>query len=123
MTWNESTLARIVSADDLKISPFRADGETFGTPTWIWSVAVGDALYVRAYNGRRSRWYRSAIEQGAGRIHAAGEVFDVTFEQAAEDVEALVTLAYEQKYRGSTYLPPMIAAGPVSATVRIRPRA
>jgi hypothetical protein len=25
---------------------------TYGTPTWIWSVAVDGALYVRAYNGR-----------------------------------------------------------------------
>ena len=34
-------------ADDLHISPFREDGVTYGTPTWIWSVAVDDALYVR----------------------------------------------------------------------------
>ncbi len=33
---------------------------------WIWSVVVDGDLYVRAYKGQRSRWYRSAIEQGAG---------------------------------------------------------
>jgi hypothetical protein len=26
---------------------------TYGTPIWIWSVAVDDALYVRGYNGQQ----------------------------------------------------------------------
>src|SRR6516164_1850920 len=34
-----------------------------GTPTWIWSVAVDDALYVRGYNGQNSRWYQAAVRQ------------------------------------------------------------
>ena len=57
-TWSKEELRKIAEADDLHISPFREDGKTYGTPTWIWSVAVGDALYVRAYNGKSSRWYR-----------------------------------------------------------------
>ena len=55
-------LNRIGEADDLKISPFRDDGVTYGTPTWIWSVVVDDDLYVRAYNGTRSRWYQAALK-------------------------------------------------------------
>ncbi|MBV8228112.1 MAG: DUF2255 family protein [Verrucomicrobia bacterium] len=43
---------RIAQVDDLHISPLREDGVTYGTPTWIWSVAVEGALYVRAYNGQ-----------------------------------------------------------------------
>ena len=42
---------RIAEADNLHISPFREDGVTYGTPTWIWSVAVDGALYFRGYNG------------------------------------------------------------------------
>ena len=49
--WPKDELRRIAETDDLQISPFREDGATYGTPTWIWSVAVDDALYVRAYNG------------------------------------------------------------------------
>ena len=56
MTWSKDELRRIAEADDLHISPFREDGNTYGTPTWIWSVAVDGDLYVRAYNGRDSRW-------------------------------------------------------------------
>jgi len=42
-TWSQDTLRKIAEADDLHIAPFREDGETYGTPTWIWSVAVDDA--------------------------------------------------------------------------------
>ena len=45
-TWTKDELHRIAVADDLHISPFRDDGKTYGTPTWIWSVVVDDALYL-----------------------------------------------------------------------------
>ena len=70
--WTKEELRKIAEADDLHIAPFREDGVTYGTPTWIWSVAVGNALYVRGYNGTTSRWYEAALRQKAGRIIAAG---------------------------------------------------
>src|SRR5947209_19700822 len=78
--WSREELRRIAEADDLHVSPFREHGLTYGTPTWIWSVAVDDALYVRAYNGHNSRWYQAAGRQKAGRITAAGMTKEVTFE-------------------------------------------
>jgi len=69
-TWSKNELRKIAEADDLHISPFREDGKTYGTPTWIWSVAVDDALYVRGYNGQSSRWYQAAVGQKAGTINA-----------------------------------------------------
>ena len=71
-TWSKDELRKIADTDDLHISPFREDGKTYGTPTWIWSVVVDDGLYVRAYNGQNSRWYKAAMRQQAGRIRAAG---------------------------------------------------
>jgi hypothetical protein len=41
---------------------------------------VDDALYVRGYNGQKSRWYQAAVRQKAGRIIAAGMTKEVTFE-------------------------------------------
>jgi hypothetical protein len=79
-TWPKDELRKIVEADDLHISPFREDGKTYGTPTWIWSVVVDDGLYVRAYNGQNSRWYQAALWRKAGRITAAGMTKEVTFE-------------------------------------------
>ena len=55
MTWSKDELRKIAAADDLHISPFREDGVTYGTPTWIWSVAVDDALTGRILVGIRPR--------------------------------------------------------------------
>jgi hypothetical protein len=44
-------LRKIAATDDLRISPFREDGVTYDTTTWIRSVVVENALYVRAYGG------------------------------------------------------------------------
>jgi hypothetical protein len=120
--WAKADLLKIAEADDLHIAPFREDGVTYGTPTWIWSVAVGDALYVRAYSGRESRWYQAAVRQKAGRIVAAGMKRDVTFEPADGSINAVIDDAYRKKYRGSPYLAPMIGAHARSATVKVTPR-
>lgn len=119
--WPDDVLNAIATSDDLHVAPFREDGHTYGTPTWIWSVVVDDALYVRAWNGRRSRWFQAALTQHAGRITAAGAEHDVQFEEADPAVNARVDAAYEHKYAGSPYLPPMLQDGPTSATVRILP--
>lgn len=120
--WQKDDLRRISEADDLHISPFREDGETYGTPTWIWSVAVNNALYVRAYNGQNSRWYRAAVRQKAGRIAAAGETREVTFEPVDGPISELIDDAYRNKYRTSPYLGSMIGARARTATVKVMPR-
>jgi len=120
--WPKDELRKIAESDDLHISPFREDGATYGTPTWIWSVTVDDALYVRGYNGQNSRWYKAAVGQKAGRIMAAGMTKEVTFEKVGESINDRIDDAYRAKYRGSPYLKPMINAQARSATVRIVPR-
>jgi hypothetical protein len=120
--WSKDELQRIAAADDLYIAPFREDGTTFGTPTWIWSVAVDDALYVRAYNGTRSRCYQAAMQQNSGRITAAGLTKDVTFESVTGPLNERIDEAYRAKYGGSPYLSPMIGARARAATVKVMPR-
>jgi hypothetical protein len=120
--WSKDELRRIAEADDLHISPFHEDGVTYGTPTWIWSVAVDDALYVRAYNGQSSRWYQAALRQKAGRITAAGMTKEVTFEPVDGSINDRIDDAYRAKYRGSLYLGPMIGARARAATVKVLPR-
>jgi len=121
-TWSEEELRKIAEADDLNIAPFREDGMTYGTPTWIWSVAVDDALYVRGYNGQNSRWYQAAVRQKAGRIIAAGMTKEVTFEPVDGPIHDRIDEAYRAKYHSSPYLKPMIGARARSATVSIMPR-
>ncbi len=120
--WPNDDLRKIAQADDLHVSPFREDGATFGTPTWIWSVAVGGALYVRAYNGQSSRWYQAALRRKAGRITAAGMTKEVAFEPVDGPINDRIDDAYRAKYRGNPYLSPMIGARARSATVKVLPR-
>ena len=121
-TWSPEELERIAKSDDLHISPFREDGGTYGTPTWIWSVVVDDALYVRGYNGQNSTWYQAAVQQKAGRIIAAGMMKEARFEPADGPINERIDATYRAKYSESPYLKPMISARARSATVRIMPQ-
>jgi hypothetical protein len=121
-SWSKEELRKIAGSDDLHISPFREDGVTYGTPTWIWSVVVDGNLYVRAYNGTNSSWYQAATKQKAGRIVAAGLTKEVAFETVERQIDDRIDDAYRAKYQSSPYLKPMISSRARSATVRIVPR-
>lgn len=120
--WTAAELERIAAADDFYISPFRKDGVTPGTPTWIWSVVVDGAVYVRAYNGTASRWYRSAMARQAGRVRVAGIGKDVAFAPVAGGINDRIDDAYRAKYATSPYLPPMVSGRTRAATVLVTPR-
>ena len=122
LSWAPNELQKIAASDDLHISPFRDDGVTYGTPTWIWSVVVDGGLYVRAYNGQQSRWYQAAVRHRAGRIRAAGLTKEVMFEPVDGAINDRIDDAYRAKYHGSPYLPPMIDTRTRAATVRVLPR-
>jgi hypothetical protein len=122
MPWQQRDLQKIADGDDLHIAPFREDGRTYGTPTWIWSVEVDGDLYVRGYNGQRSRWYQAAIHQKAGRITAAGMTKEVSFEAVEGAINGRIDEAYRRKYNKSPYLAPMIGSRARAASVRIMPK-
>ena len=120
--WSKEDIGKIAETDDLHISPFRDDGVTYGTSTWIWSVVVNGSLFVRGYNGQRSRWYQAALKQRAGRITAAGMTREVAFETAQGAINDRIDNAYREKYKGSPYLNSMIGERARSATIKISPR-
>jgi len=119
--WAKQELDRIAESDDLHISPFREDGRTYGTPTWIWSVVVDGNIYVRSYNGQTGRWYQAAIQQKAGRVTAAGITKEVAFEHVDGAILDRIDDAYRAKYKGSPYLSPMINVRARAATVKVVP--
>lgn len=121
--WPTDQLDAIASADDLRIAPRRINGET-GTPTWIWSVAVDDTLYVRPYRGANSSWYQSARQTGSGIIQSGGMTYDVCF-TPVDDSQLLARIdqAYSRKYGGSPYLPAMLEPGPRTTTIAVTPPA
>ena len=119
--WEKEELRKIAETDDLHISPFREDGKTYGTPTWIWSVAVDGELYVRSYNGKSGRWYQAALKQKSGRITAAGMTKEVAFEPVGGSINDSIDDAYRAKYASSPYLKPMIGTRARAATVKVMP--
>jgi hypothetical protein len=121
MPWPSEDLRKIAETDDLRIAPFRDDGSTYGTSTWIWSVVIDGALYVRGYNGQASRWYQAALRQKAGQITAAGMTREVTFEPVEGAINDRIDDAYRAKYLKSPYLEPMIGTRARAATIRIIP--
>lgn len=120
--WSPAQLAKIEANADLFVSPYRADGTTYGTPTQTWALVVDGKVYVRAATGQESRWYQAAIIQKAGRVRVSGDFIDVTFEAAGTDDEAAIDAAYEAKYPGSSAVAVMKGGRPKSASVRIWPR-
>lgn len=120
--WQPDELQKIAETDDLRIAVFYEDGVSHGTLTWIWSVVVGDSLYVRAYYGTDSRWFQSALRQKAGRIAAAGMTKDVDFEHIDGPIQAQIDDAYRKKYGKSPYLSSMIGTRARATTMNLTPR-
>jgi hypothetical protein len=121
-SWTNQELDRIGAAEELEITTRRGDGSL---RAWvpIWSVRVGDGLYVRSYRGAEGGWYRHATRQGIARVRAAGVERDVSVEPAGEDTPAIDD-AYRGKYAryASSHLPPMLADRAVATTALLRPR-
>lgn len=121
MAWAAEFFDMIAANDGLRIAPLREDHATFGTPTYIWAVIAEGRLFVRAYSGAASSWYRAALRESAGQVHLAGRVFDVRFVQMDEAVTPAIDAAYRAKYPSSSYLAPMVSARARGATVEVLP--
>ena len=124
--WTPNDLERIGAADELHLAAIRQDG-TMRNPVTIWVVRVGEELYVRAYRGRETSWFRQTQRRPAGRIVAGGVTKEVILEDASSD-EALnhvIDAAYQSKYRrySATYVDPMIAPQARATTLKLVPSA
>ena len=122
--WTRDELNKIGTAEELEIASLRRDG-TLRKPTTIWVVRVGDDLYVRAYRGRETAWFRHIQLRPEGRISAGGVTKDVTFVDVSDD-EALnnkIDAAYQSKYQrySATYVDPMIAPQARATTLKLVP--
>lgn len=116
--WTPDELARIGRADELRIASRRKDGSLRPFIT-IWTVRVGDDIYVRSAAGVDNPWYARARRSGAGRIEAGGIERDVDFADPLVDA-ATIDAAYHAKY--DRYGPRIVGTvvGPVAAPATIR---
>ncbi len=124
-TWTTNELDKIGAAEELQLASVRKDG-TLRNPVTIWVVRVGDDLYVRAYKGRTSPWFRAMQSRHEGHISAGGVEKDVALVEV-EDEAALnqqVDAAYRQKYRryAAGIVESVVTPGAGAATLRLVPR-
>lgn len=118
VAWQKDELQKVAATDDLHVSQYGEDEVTYGTPTWIWSVVVADAVYVRPSNGQDSGSYKAAVTQKSGRITAAGLTMDVTFEAADGPVNGAIDEADRKKHGSGPYLCAMIGERPQASWAR-----
>ena len=121
-SWTRHDLERIGAAEELQLASFKEDG-TLRKPITIGVVRVGDDLYVRAYRGRETAWFRHIQRRHEGRISAGGVTKDVTFVDVSDD-ESLnneIDAAYQSKYQrySATYVDPMIAPQARATTLKL----
>jgi hypothetical protein len=95
--WNPTELGTIGATGEIEISSLREDG-TLTKPVTIWAVRVGDELYVRSVRGGKGGWYRAATKRHEGRIEAGDTALDVTYEDAARQLDEEIDAAYKEKY-------------------------
>jgi hypothetical protein len=121
--WTDSELSRIGAADELKIASQRPDG-SLRNDVIIWTVRVGDDVYVRSAYGSTNPWYRRAVASGVGRITAGGVQKDVEFVDAAADDHAAIDAAYHAKYDryGPAIVGSVVGPDAAPATLRLVPR-
>ena len=122
-TWTHAELDRIANDEELQIASLRNDG-TLRKPVTIWVVRVGEDLYVRAYKGRTSPWFRGVQGTHEGQIRAGGVVKDVTFvEEPGAGINDQIDAAYRIKYRryAGSILNSMVTPEARAATIKLVP--
>ncbi len=124
-TWTTNELDKIGAAEELQLASLRKDG-TLRNPVTIWVVRVGDDLYVRAYKGRTSPWFRGMQSQHQGHISAGGVEKDVAFAEVGDEaaLNEQVDAAYRQKYRryAASIVESVVTPEARAATLRLEPR-
>jgi hypothetical protein len=122
--WTTGDLAKVGNAEELAIASRRPDGSLRPYVT-IWTVRVGDDIYVRSAAGLDNPWFHRALASGEGRIRAGGVEADVTFESPAPDTLESITAAYHAKYDryGPSVVGTVVSAEAVASTLKLVPRA
>lgn len=121
-TFTPSELDAIGTADELQLASFRDDG-TLRPFVIIWTVRVGEDIYVRSAYGRDNGWFRRAVASGSGRVRAGGVEKDVTFElMSGGDIQDAVDAAYHSKYDryGAAIVNTVVGEKAHEVTLRLR---
>jgi hypothetical protein len=120
--WNAAALRALGDAKEVDITPIDADGTRRASRT-IWSISVGEELYVRSWKGRGAVWFTDALATGQGELAVTGGGVSqlVAFEEVdvAAPVQAQISATFLTKYVDDGYAGAMNEDAPLSATLRV----
>lgn len=124
--WTPEQLRAIDRVDELRVQTRRADGSLpRGVP--VWGVSTDGSVFVRSVWGAGSAWYRRALAQGSGRLHAGPVDTEAAFSRVDPDDAALhdrIDAAYHAKYdhHGRIHVDPTVTRAVRALTIRVMPR-
>jgi hypothetical protein len=110
----------IGNTNELHISTYRADGSRRNALP-IWTVRIGDDLYIRSALGPDAAWYRNATKDNRLHVEADSVAADVALERAGDDaINAQVDAAYRAKYpHGGSATTTMVTTPATETTVKL----
>jgi hypothetical protein len=122
-TWTTYELDRIDRADELEIASRRPDG-TLRPYVTIWTVRIGEDVFIRSAAGPDNPWFKRAKAAGSGRIRAGGVEKDVQFTEPVA-APAAIDAAYHVKYDryGARIVGTVVGPVAAVATFRLTPAA
>src|SRR2546422_6260515 len=122
-TWTKSELDKIARAEELEVATERRDG-TLRDPVTVWTIRVGDDLYIRSVKGRAGAWFRAAVASHQGRVKAGGVQRDVKFVEANDAPGDEIDRVYRAKYGryAASIVNSVLTPQARAATLRLVPR-
>ena|SRR5579859_2423466 len=122
--WSTRELDEIAARDELRVAPRRADGSLTKSRI-VWTVRVGDDVYIRSVNGADGAWYRSTRARHEGHVSIGSVDRDIAFAEVdhADGIEDRIDAAYRAKYgRYSGPVASITAAKARATTLRLVPQ-
>ena len=103
--WSTKLLRSLSNAQTIQVAPNYADSPKLN-PQTVWFVRVGNDIYVRAYRGTKSKWYRAAVKQGTGKVYFHHQAYPARFQPVdpKSSVNKTVNQNYLAKYHGDSML-------------------
>ena len=117
--WTTDELVRVGRAGELRVAGRKRDG-SLRKLVIIWSVRVGDSIYIRSVNGPDAAWFRGTRIRNEGRIVAGGVTKDVAFSRV-DDLNDDIDAAYRHKYGDGSAVRAITSDTASSTTLRVDP--
>ena len=119
MSFPKATVALLDRADEVDIETHSPEGTKHSVPIWI--VVDGEDVFVRAYRGPTSRWYREILAR-PGALVVNGKRITVRAVAAADSASVKRTSdGYRKKYRKGSSLDSMLVPSVLPTTLRLEP--